>query len=598
VTADDSMAKPTSSPKRSGEGTVTIIGAGLAGIAAARALQAQGRTVVILEARERIGGRIWTARAWEGIPLELGASWVNGTIGNPVFAAARDLGLAMVPTGYKSVPLIYDYRGDLVPDRARAGAEARFSRIIGSLKRKFKNVSTDMPLKTAFQRACEDLSFSAPDQHLLNHIFHSHIEHEYAADGLDLSLWHWDDVGEYHGADVILPDGLGTLVERMAEGLDIRLGQEVTQIDHGGPNVSISTRDETVTSDFAVVTLPIGVLKSHAVAFKPELPREKSTALARLGMGLLNKIHLRFDAPFWPEQTDWLEYMGPTDSDLITAWFNHFKYISNPILTGFATGTRARQFEQHTDVELVGIAMRTLRIMLGSVVQDPVAWKVTRWGSDPLAIGSYSHIPPGASANDYDLLARPVAGKLFFAGEGTHRGHYGTVHGAFLSGIRAARQIQALIGRSKGPARRRALEARAHLSDRAILSQEEPAAHPCFGPGDKLMLTVREPESPRDARAGRGRNYRPLSYVGVVKSFDLGTEQPTMQVVWHCVGAGQLSRERAATSTLIHIAGSVWLEARKVARNVAVVVTPITEQAYQEFVVGESTGRFGARDDQ
>ena len=591
------MAKLTSSPKRPSEGTVIVIGAGLAGIAAARALQAQGRTVVILEARERIGGRIWTIRDWAGIPLELGASWVNGTIGNPVFAAARDLGLALVPTGYKSVPLIYDHRGDLVPDRDRAGAEARFSRIIASLERKFKDVSTDLPLKTAFQRACEDLSFPSPDQHLLNHIFHSHIEHEYGADGSDLSLWHWDDVGEYHGADVILPDGLSTLVGRLAEGLDIRLGQEVTQIDHVGQSVSISTRDDTFTSDFAVVTLPIGVLKSRAVAFKPDLPKEKSTALARLGMGLLNKIHLRFVAPFWPEKTDWLEYMGPTGSDLLTAWFNYFKYISDPILTGFATGTRAYQFEQHTDGELVEIAMRTLRSMFGSVVQDPIAWKVTRWGSDPLALGSYSHIPPGASANDYDLLARPVAGKLFFAGEGTHRGHYGTVHGAFLSGVRAARQIQALVGKRKGPARPRALEARAHITHRAILSREEPA-HPCFRAGDKLMLTVREPESRREARAGRGRNYRPLSYVGVVKRFEAGIEQPTMQVVWHGFDAGQFGPERTATSTLIHIAESVWLEARKVARNVAVVVAPITEQDYQEFFSGTSTGRFGERDDQ
>lgn len=413
----------------------------MAGLAAARALAAQGREVTVLEARDRVGGRVWTDRSSPDAPLELGAAWINGSIGNPVFQAARRLGVALRPTGYKSPPIVYAGPGETVHARDYAGAKARFHRILASLSRN-RAGGPDMSLRDAFRRACSGLGLAASDRRLLDHLFHSHIEHEYAVDGDGLSARHWDEVGEYRGADCIAPEGLGRLVERLAEGLDVRLGCIVERVEYGGAGVRIAAAGASFAADCAVVTLPLGVLKSAAVAFAPPLPADMLAAIGRLGVGTLNKIHLRFAEPFWPAGTDWLELLDERGTEAWTVWFNHSRYGGAPLLVGLAAGARARALEALPDREIVDAAVAALRRMLGREVPEPSGWRTTRWASDPFSRGAYAYIPPGASPSDLDLLARPVGRKLLFAGEATHRGHYGTVQAAFLSGLRAARQLR------------------------------------------------------------------------------------------------------------------------------------------------------------
>lgn len=431
---------------RSGGHRIVVVGAGIAGLAAARALVAEGAAVTVLEARDRIGGRIWSDRSWPEAPLDLGASWINGSIGNPVFQAARRFGLGIRPTAYKSTPTVYAGAGELVPARDYAAAETRFRRILSGLERKSAS-APDLPLGPAFRRACADLGLAPAERRLLDHLFHCQIEQEYAADGEQLSLRHWSEVGEYRGADCVLPDGLGRLVERLAEGLDIRLGHVVERVEHGGAGVRIATAAESFAADRAVIALPLGVLKSGAVAFSPALPGATLAAIARLGVGALNKIFLRFAEPFWPADTDWLELLDESATEPWTVWFNHHRYSRAPILVGLATGARARALEALSDEAILRGALDALRRMLGPSIPEPTGWRATRWSSDPFARGAYAHIPPGASAADLDLIARPLP-QLVFAGEGTHRGHYGTVHAAYLSGLRAARQLSR-IARSR-----------------------------------------------------------------------------------------------------------------------------------------------------
>ena len=446
----------------------------MAGVAAARKLQAQGSTVIVLEARNRIGGRVWTDWSWQDLPLDLGASWINGTIENPLFHLAQRLDLAAVATGYYSSPVIYTPMGEVVSEREQQTAEFRFARIMAGLGRKREGLSRDTSLRKAFDLACSHPSFSA-SQVLLKHLFHRTIEQEYAAEGADLSLWYWDDTREYRGADAMLPAGLGQLVERLAGGLDIRRSHVATRVEYDRDGVKVVTGKAVFSADYAVITLPLGVLKNGSVTFSPGLPQRKLASLQKLKMGVLNKLFLRFPKSFWPADRDWLEYMDE-QSPRWAVWFNSFKYTNAPILVGFDIGAEGPSLEYLPDQEIVASAMNVLHRIFGSTIPAPAAWRTTQWASDPFSFGSYSHTPPGASGLDYDVLAQPVGGRLFFAGEATHRLHYGTVHGAFLSGERAARQIETIVRTAiRGP-RARAAPSRRGAANRSSTSSSKPEA--------------------------------------------------------------------------------------------------------------------------
>jgi monoamine oxidase len=157
-------------------------------------------------------------------------------------------------------------------------------------------------------------------------------------------------------------------------------------------------------------------------------------------MGLLNKTYLRFAEAFWPEEPEWLGYI-PTRKGEWAEWLNIYAYTGQPILVGFNAGRYGRQIEHLADAEIVSAAMKTLRTLYGAEIPDPEAWLITRWASDPFAWGSYSYLPPGATPAVRATLAEPVAERLFFAGEATAQDYPATVHGALLSGRRAAQQI-------------------------------------------------------------------------------------------------------------------------------------------------------------
>ncbi|HEX4149738.1 MAG TPA: FAD-dependent oxidoreductase, partial [Pirellulales bacterium] len=229
----------------------------------------------------------------------------------------------------------------------------------------------------------------------------------------------------------------------VAEGLKIRRGHEVRRIEWGGrPGVAVETSQGNFEADFAVVTLPLGVLKQGKVEFQPALPENKQTAIGRLGLGLLNKTYLRFPRQFWPARADWLGYVSEPRGRW-SEYFNVAKFADRPILLGFNAAAYARKMEKKTDNEAVSDMMSALQAMFGRRVPDPTAFAITRWASDPFSYGSYSFMKVGATPRDYDALAEPLGGRLFFAGEHTNRRYAATVHGAYLSGQRAARQLAA-----------------------------------------------------------------------------------------------------------------------------------------------------------
>lgn len=425
--------------------TVLIIGAGLAGLAAGRYLKAQGAKAILLEARERIGGRVWTDRCLDGVALESGASWIHGVRGNQLALIARDFEVEIVPTNYYSTPLTYRADGLYVAAAEREADHLRLKRLLYKLDKWREKLDRDMPLGVALKRAVAQMRLSPQQQRGFWHAVHIEIEQDYATEVRNLSLWHWDEVEEYGGAHLLVPGGYDRLIQRLTGNLEIRLSHVVRGIQYGPREVRVTTNRGTFSADRAIITLPLGVLQAGAVTFSPPLPARKISAIHNLRVGVLNKLHLLFPKQFWPPKPDWIEYIGPRPG-VWAEFFNHARYADAPVLTAFNVGSRGKAFERLRDEAIVADCMKVLRTMFGSSVPDPVSFLVTRWASDPFAMGAYCHIPPGRSGEDLDALAKPVGDRLFFAGEATLRTHYGTSHGALQSGVQAAHSVTQAAG--------------------------------------------------------------------------------------------------------------------------------------------------------
>ncbi len=424
--------------------TVVVIGAGMAGLACARELADDGRyRVIVLEARDRIGGRVHSYRSRSGGVWDLGASWIHGVEGNPMTALARRFDVETAITDNETPAAAHASDGAPHSREHASRIERRFQLI---RKGAFQTQAAlrpgkDLPLKTALDQAIRKQGLGNQDEFELRYFIHSNIEQIQGMDAGRISLRAWEREAEFEGKDATFPRGYGQLTENLARGLDIRLKQVVTRIRQDGSGVDVVTADGGVVhADSVVVTVSVGVLKSGKIAFEPALPRRKVQAIGRLDMALLDKVYLRFPRRFWPEEPTYLEHYA-SDPEEWTVFYNQARYTKEPVLMAFRAGARAANSEKQADEEIVERSMRSLRTIYGKDVPEPVETQVTRWGQDPFAYGTYSFLPVGATEADMKVLAEPVD-RVFFAGEATSGGYYGTVHGAYLSGLRAAYEIK------------------------------------------------------------------------------------------------------------------------------------------------------------
>jgi len=260
--------------------------------------------------------------------------------------------------------------------------------------------------------------------------------------------WDQDDENDFDGDHAILPQGgYGRLLAKLAEGLEIRLRCTVRGIHHSAEGVALDTSNGVLRADAVVVTLPLGVLQlkpqDGGVMFSPPLPAEKQQALGRLGFGVLNKVALFFDAPFWQHTSNFFGRVvaNPKHRGRFFLFFNLLPASGAPVLLALAAGTAAVELEESADEVVTQHAVAALRSMFGEHVPPPTQTIVTRWGADRFARGSYSYVHVGASGQDYATLGEPVGERLYFAGEHTIMEHPATVVGAYLSGLRAARAL-------------------------------------------------------------------------------------------------------------------------------------------------------------
>lgn len=418
--------------------TILIIGAGLAGLSAGQALEQQGHKVIVLEARERLGGRIYTNTAWADLPLDWGATWIHGVKGNPLTDIARTINAPTRLTSYDSAQV---YATDGQPLNALqvqqlAALQTKVTQALASAQQADKDQSVQQAIEASL--ALDKLT--SDEKKMLDFILNGSIEQEYAGSTEQLSAYWYNEAKAYPGKDAFFLNGFKAIVDYLAKTLVVQTGQIVKTLDWSGAGVTVTTNRSTFTADQVVVTLPLGVLKTEQVQFNPPLPPEKIQAIQALGMGVLNKCFLRFDKAFWPTDVDWLEYITP-ERGLWTEWVSLMHAANLPVLIGFNAADKAREVETWSDSQVVDSAMQTLRTLYGNAIPNPTGYQITRWASDPFALGSYSFNALGSTPAMRKTLAQSLKGKVFFAGEATEHQHFSTAHGAYISGLRAASEL-------------------------------------------------------------------------------------------------------------------------------------------------------------
>ena len=424
------------SPKKS----ILVIGAGMAGITAARYLQDKGHLVTVLEGRERVGGRIHTKQFGDN-SVDLGAAWIHGNSpNNPLVALAKRYELSTSPTNWDETWL-YEPNKGVIDDDDFERIEIKANQVIDSIHRLQINAKKSESMEATVEKL---LSSMDEPEHLKRGVrwwLSSEIEGVSAANYKNLSLQYWDADEAFEGDDLLIAEGYGALANKMAKGLNIQLGHTVETVAHTSNGVKATGPWGHIEADQAILTVPLGVLKAQAIKFSPPLPADKTESINKLSMGLLNKLILTFREPLWPAEAHRLGLLSDSTKERIE-YFPISPGSKSGILIGLAYGDFARTLEGMSKKQVINKAIGQLKKMVPTISEDDVIdVHITRWASDPLAQGSYIHIPPNGAMADCEKLSKSVDNRLFFAGEATNPMYFGTVHGAYLSGMRAAQEI-------------------------------------------------------------------------------------------------------------------------------------------------------------
>ena len=413
---------------------VVVIGAGLAGLGAARALRDAGRRAVVLEGADRIGGRAWTTYPAElgGVWFDMGSVWLHSAEINPLVPIARAAGDALLRSDELRVERTFVGTREATAEEYAdyAGAWRRFEDRAASILR----TRDDAPLA--------EVARSMPDDEwaVTVETWEGPIICCASADEFSARDWLRNVLS---GSNLVPEGGIGAFVSRrLGEGLDIRLGTPVTRVKWRGPGVAVETPRGTIAARSVIVTVSTGVLGAGTVAFDPPLPAATEAAIHALPMGLAIKVALRatgpdrLDLPLHCSVDHQVKYSGEP-----TMGFQCWPY-KRDYVQGWIGGPAAWELVGAGNAAVVDFALGQLRALFGGRVDrlfDGGRHLVTRWDADPWVRGAYSFVRPGDYAAR-TALAQPLAeGRLLFAGEACHDGMAGTVAGAWISGQDAAR---------------------------------------------------------------------------------------------------------------------------------------------------------------
>jgi monoamine oxidase len=415
---------------------VAIVGAGAAGIAAARECAALGLSCVVLEAMARVGGRAFTEGERLGAPFDHGASWLHRADANPLVPLARALGLRLVDSDAVRERHVVVGSRRATPREVAAleAAMAHFEATVAARAR-----GADVPLAEAVPRGgFWDATVAHREGPLIS-----------AAELAELSLR--DFAANALVPPNLMPEaGVGALLRRLAEGLPIRTGVPVARIRWGGEGIVLDTPAGALAARAGVVTVSTGVLGAGGIAFDPPLPQAVRQAVAGLPLGLLTKVAFRaagedrLDLP--PFAALWRRVDSPEEA----AMSFHAWPFGRDHLVGFVGGRAAWELARAGPAAAEAFAREELARFFGAAriaraLRAPAV--VTDWDANPFVRGAYSYARPGCAGARAALAGVALAGgRLRFAGEACHTRLAGTVAGAWESGRAAARAVAAALG--------------------------------------------------------------------------------------------------------------------------------------------------------
>jgi monoamine oxidase len=421
---------PWVSGAAAGRYDVAVVGAGAAGLTAGRELAAGGFRVLVLEARDRIGGRAFTDTSSVGLAWDRGCSVLRSSQVNPWVAYARANNFRVLPDN--RLRSIYDGH-DRLDGIATTGLRSLREKLQAELRSAGRH-GLDIAAEQAFSVAgrgdpwyplavadlvtragVEPANFSAADS------------------------FHYDD----RGADLLVPDGCGTLLGHFAKDVELRLRTPVSRVRWSRAGVSLETPAGDVDARLAIIAVPSSVIAGDGLAFSPYLPAGILEAHHDLPLGLINTVALRFRKDVLGEASEVLRQKR--------AGWRGMTYVTrlwdDRVAVGTAAGVLAHELEAAGQQGFVDFALDELAGMLGGDIRRQFdRGAATAWAADPYSGGACSYCLPGRFGAR-EQLTQPIGERILFAGEHTEQSAYGTLHGAQLSGLRAARQAASLIGR-------------------------------------------------------------------------------------------------------------------------------------------------------
>ena len=401
---------------------VVVIGAGTAGLSVAKSLRQAGIETLVLEADRHVGGRCVTDKTTFSKPFDLGASWLHSVPINPLARLAEKAGKPLYKT-----PWIWSRVHAMGRDLTRD--EVQDYRAYHDKMWQAVNDAGGQTLDTPTQAALPPGPWQAAATHMIAQMLAADADVTSAKDTYNYA----DAVGDW-----LVGGGLGAFIASLHNDVPVCLNCPVSKIDYTGAGVRVTTPQGTVTADRCAISVSTGVLASGAIEFVPALPDPKRAAIDLLPLGLLNKIGIEFD-PGWTKATEgqMADYQSSADEFCSLL----FGFYGSQVAVGFVAGRFADALEMQGVGAATEYCLEGLRASFGTDATKYIRrTSETAWRGNSHTAGSYSYAKPhGTEARR--TLADPLAERVFFAGEATMVDSYSTVHGAYLSGQRAAKQI-------------------------------------------------------------------------------------------------------------------------------------------------------------